>query len=121
MSPSSASRLTSELFHRSADPGEAELAYSAGGSFPPFGPFFPPFLLSRIATGISQTLGLFHGGRFPAMTHDFSDFAGADRISAHPDALTDRLLSHLRKKLLIRQDGPTLIIRDRTALEALTG
>jgi len=54
------------------------------------------------------------------MTHDFSDFAGADRISAHPEALTDRLLSHLRKKQLIRQEGPTLIIRDRTALEART-
>ena len=81
---------------------------------------FPPFLLSRIAKGISQTLGVFHGVRFPAMTHDFLDFAGADRISAHPEALTDWLLSHLRKKQLIRQDGPTLIIRDRTALEALT-
>jgi len=54
------------------------------------------------------------------MTHDFLDFAGADRISAHPEALTDRLLSPLRKKPLIRQDRPTLIIRDRTALEALT-
>jgi len=54
------------------------------------------------------------------MTHDFLDFAGADRISAHPEALTDWLLRHLRKKQLIRQDGPTLIIRDRTALEALT-
>ena len=54
------------------------------------------------------------------MTHDFLDFAGADRISAHPEALTDWLLSHLRKKQLIRQDGPTLIIRNRTALEALT-
>jgi hypothetical protein len=81
---------------------------------------FPRFLLSRIAKGISQTLGDFHGVRFPAMTHNFSDFVGADRISAHPEALTDRLLSDLRKKQLIRQDGPTLIIRDRKALEALT-
>jgi len=77
--------LTSDSFDRSADPGEAEVAYSAGGSFPPFGPFFPPFLLSRIAKGISQTLGVFHGVRFPAMTHDFSGFAGAGRISAHPE------------------------------------
>jgi hypothetical protein len=30
-----------------------------------------------------------------------------------------RLLSDLNKKQLIRRDGPTLVIRDRTALEAL--
>jgi hypothetical protein len=113
--------LTSELLHRSADPGEAEVAYSAGGSLPPLVLFLPPFLLSRVAKGMSQTLGVFRGVRFPAMTHDFSDFAGADRISGHPEALTDRLLSPLRKKPLIRQGRPTLIIRDRTALEALTG
>ena len=120
MSPSSASRLASELFHRSADPGEAELRIPQAAVFLRLVLSFRRFFFPASPKGISQTLGIFHGVRFPAMTHDFSDFAGADRISAHPEALTDRLLSHLRQKQLIRQDGPPLIIRDRTALEALT-
>ena len=48
------------------------------------------------------------------MTHEEM----AQRIGASRETVT-RLLSHLRKKQLIRLDGPTLIIHDRTALEAL--
>ncbi len=49
-----------------------------------------------------------------AMTHEEM----AQRIGASRETVT-RLLSHLRKKHLIRLDGPNLIIHDRTALEAL--
>ena|ERR1700757_1203517 len=42
----------------------------------------------------------------------------AQRIGASRETVT-RLLSHLRKKQLIRLDGSNLIIPDRTALEAL--
>ena len=48
------------------------------------------------------------------MTHEEM----AQRIGASRETVT-RLLSELRKKHLIGLDGPTLIIRDRTALEAL--
>lgn len=50
------------------------------------------------------------------MTHEEM----AQRIGASRETVT-RLLSHLRKERLIRLDGPTLIIRDRSGLEALTG
>lgn len=50
------------------------------------------------------------------MTHEEM----AQRIGASRETVT-RLLTVLRKKQLIRLDGPTLIIRDRTGLEALTG
>jgi CRP/FNR family transcriptional regulator len=49
------------------------------------------------------------------MTHEEM----AQRIGASRETVT-RLLSLLRKKQLIRLDGPTLIIRDRNGLEALT-
>ena len=49
-----------------------------------------------------------------AMTHEEM----AQRIGASRETVT-RLLSDLKKKQLIRLDGPTLVIRDRTALEAL--
>jgi len=49
------------------------------------------------------------------MTHEEM----AQRIGASRETVT-RLLSVLRKKQLIRLDGPTLIIRDRIGLEALT-
>jgi len=49
------------------------------------------------------------------MTHEEM----AQRIGASRETVT-RLLSNLRKKHLIRLDGPTLVIRDRSALEALT-
>lgn len=49
------------------------------------------------------------------MTHEEM----AQRIGASRETVT-RLLTVLRKKQLIRLDGPTLIIRDRTGLEALT-
>jgi CRP/FNR family transcriptional regulator, cyclic AMP receptor protein len=48
------------------------------------------------------------------MTHEEM----AQRIGASRETVT-RLLSNLKKKQLIRSDGPTLIIRDRPALEAL--
>lgn len=49
------------------------------------------------------------------MTHEEM----AQRIGASRETVT-RLLSHLRKQRLIRLDGATLVIRDRTGLEALT-
>jgi CRP-like cAMP-binding protein len=48
------------------------------------------------------------------MTHEEM----AHRIGASRETVT-RLLSNLKKKQLIRQDGPTLVIRNRNALEAL--
>lgn len=48
------------------------------------------------------------------MTHEEM----AQRIGASRETVT-RLLSHLRRKQLIRLDGPNLIIHDRTGLEAL--
>jgi len=52
--------------------------------------------------------------RTTPMTHEEM----AQRIGASRETVT-RLLSILRKKRLIRLDGPTLVIRDRSALEAL--
>src|SRR5207302_10551176 len=49
-----------------------------------------------------------------SMTHEEM----AQRIGASRETVT-RLLSGLKKKQLIRLDGPTLVIRDRTALEAM--
>jgi len=51
----------------------------------------------------------------PIMTHEEM----AHRIGASRETVT-RLLSNLRRKHLIRLDGPNWVIRDRTALEALT-
>jgi CRP/FNR family transcriptional regulator len=48
------------------------------------------------------------------MTHEEM----AQRIGASRETVT-RLLTHLRRKQLIRLDGPTLVIRDRPGLEAL--
>jgi CRP/FNR family transcriptional regulator, cyclic AMP receptor protein len=49
-----------------------------------------------------------------AMTHEEM----AQRIGSSRETVT-RLLSDLKKRQLIRLDGATLVIRDRTALEAL--
>jgi CRP/FNR family transcriptional regulator, cyclic AMP receptor protein len=49
-----------------------------------------------------------------AMTHEEM----AQRIGSSRETVT-RLLSVLRRKQLIRLDGPTLVIRDRTGLKAL--
>ena len=49
-----------------------------------------------------------------SMTHEEM----AQRIGSSRETVT-RLLSDLKKKHLIRLDGPTLVIRDRSALEAL--
>jgi CRP/FNR family transcriptional regulator len=48
------------------------------------------------------------------MTHEEM----AQRIGASRETVT-RLLSSLKRKRLIRLDGPTLVIRNRTALEAI--
>jgi CRP-like cAMP-binding protein len=48
------------------------------------------------------------------MTHEEM----AHRIGASRETVT-RLLSDLKKRQLIRLDGPNMIIRDRTALRAL--
>ena len=53
--------------------------------------------------------------RIPSsMTHEEM----AQRIGASRETVT-RLLSNLRRKRLIHLEGPTLVIRDRDALEAL--
>ena len=52
--------------------------------------------------------------RLHAMTHEEM----AQRIGSSRETVT-RLLSDLKKKDLIRLDGPTLVIRNRPALEAL--
>ena len=49
-----------------------------------------------------------------SMTHEEM----AQRIGASRETVT-RLLSDLKRKQLIRADGPTLVIRDRSALKAL--
>ncbi len=49
-----------------------------------------------------------------SMTHEEM----AQRIGASRETVT-RLLSNLKRKQLIRLDGPTLVIRDRIALQAL--
>jgi CRP/FNR family cyclic AMP-dependent transcriptional regulator len=49
-----------------------------------------------------------------SMTHEEI----AQRIGSSRETVT-RLLSDLKRKHLIRHDGPTLVIRDRTALEAM--
>ncbi|HLV89344.1 MAG TPA: Crp/Fnr family transcriptional regulator [Candidatus Sulfotelmatobacter sp.] len=68
-------------------------------------------LLSQSPEGESAATEI----RIPSMmTHDEM----AHRIGASRETVT-RLLSNLKKRQLIRLDGPTLIIRDRTALEAL--
>jgi CRP/FNR family transcriptional regulator len=51
----------------------------------------------------------------PLMTHEEM----AQRIGSSRETVT-RLLSDLKKKRLIRLDGVSLVIRDRTGLEALT-
>ena len=68
-------------------------------------------LLSQAAVEESE-----NEARMPyEMTHEEM----ARRIGASRETVT-RLLSILRKRQLIRLDGPTLIIRDRSGLEALT-
>jgi CRP/FNR family transcriptional regulator, cyclic AMP receptor protein len=68
-----------------------------------------------LSQSFSPDLGL-RETRIPStMTHEEM----AHRIGASRETVT-RLLTALKKKHLIRQDGSTLVIRDRTALEALT-
>jgi CRP/FNR family transcriptional regulator, cyclic AMP receptor protein len=68
-------------------------------------------LLSQSARSASETVEV----RIPSsMTHEEM----AHRIGASRETVT-RLLSNLKRKQLIRLDGPTLVIRNRMALEAL--
>lgn len=68
-------------------------------------------LLSCAPQGISNS-GEFH--LRSTMTHEEM----AQRIGSSRETVT-RLLSHLKKKRLIRLDGAILVVRDRTGLEAL--
>jgi CRP/FNR family transcriptional regulator, cyclic AMP receptor protein len=81
-------------------------------------------VLTRSSAGKLARLLLSHSPTQPSqdvetrirasMTHEEM----AQRIGSSRETVT-RLLSGLKKKRLIRLDGSTLIIRDRTALEAL--
>jgi len=68
-------------------------------------------LLSCAPPGIQQAQELHLRS---AMTHEEM----AQRIGSSRETVT-RLLSELKKKRLIRSEGATLVIRDRTGLEAL--
>jgi len=72
--------------------------------------------LARLLLSQSPRQGLEAPGTWltAPMTHEEM----AQRIGASRETVT-RLLSILRKKQLIRLDGPSLFIRDRTGLEAL--
>jgi CRP/FNR family cyclic AMP-dependent transcriptional regulator len=67
-------------------------------------------LLSQSPFDETETESRIHA----SMTHEEM----GQRIGASRETVT-RLLSHLRKKHLIRLDGPTLVIRDRSGLEAI--
>lgn len=81
-------------------------------------------VLTRSSAGKLARLLLSHSGAQTAeavetrvrssMTHEEM----AQRIGASRETVT-RLLSDLKRKQLIRLEGPTLVIRNRTALEAL--
>lgn len=72
--------------------------------------------LARLLLSNSPTLGVEAAETrvHSAMTHEEM----AQRIGSSRETVT-RLLSNLKKKQLIRLDGPTLVIRDRSALQAL--
>jgi CRP/FNR family cyclic AMP-dependent transcriptional regulator len=72
--------------------------------------------LARLLLSLSPTLGVpdVETRIHSSMTHEEL----AQRIGSSRETVS-RLLSDLRKKQLIRLDGPTLVIRDRTALQAL--
>lgn len=72
--------------------------------------------LARLLLSHSPTLGVEAAETrvLAPMTHEEM----AQRIGASRETVT-RLLGSLKKKQLIRLDGATLVIRDRTALEAL--
>ncbi len=72
--------------------------------------------LARLLLSHSPTLGVEAAETriHSSMTHEEM----AQRIGSSRETVT-RLLSDLKRKQLIRLDGPTLVIRDRTALEAL--
>jgi CRP/FNR family cyclic AMP-dependent transcriptional regulator len=72
--------------------------------------------LARLLLSLSPTLGVEDAETriHSSMTHEEL----AQRIGSSRETVS-RLLSDLRKKQLIRLDGPTLVIRDRTALAAL--
>jgi CRP/FNR family transcriptional regulator len=67
-----------------------------------------------LAQSLPLTLAALEDRIHSPMTHEEM----AQRIGSSRETVT-RLLSDLKKKQLIRLDGPTLVIRDRIALEAL--
>jgi len=67
-----------------------------------------------LAQSLPLTLAALEDRIHSPMTHEEM----AQRIGSSRETVT-RLLSDLKKKQLIRLDGPTLVIRDRVALEAL--
>jgi CRP/FNR family transcriptional regulator len=67
-----------------------------------------------LAQSLPLTLAALEDRIHSPMTHEEM----AQRIGSSRETVT-RLLSNLKKKQLIRLDGPTLVIRDRVALEAL--
>ena len=70
--------------------------------------------LARLLLSQTSDLEMEDGGRVTQMTHEEM----AQRIGASRETVT-RLLTRLRRKRLIRLDGPSLVIRDRSGLEAL--
>ena len=81
-------------------------------------------VLTRSSAGKLARLLLSHApardpGPSPLRSHSFMTHEEiAQRIGSSRETVT-RLLSDLRRKRLIQLDGPTLVIRDRQALEAL--
>jgi len=72
--------------------------------------------LARLLLAHSPTLGV--EARETRIRSSMTHEEMAQRIGSSRETVT-RLLSDLRRKQLIRLEGPTLIIRNRTALEAL--
>jgi len=72
--------------------------------------------LARLLLSQSQAQDL---GASPSRVHSFMTHEEmAQRIGSSRETVT-RLLSELRRRRLIHLEGPTLVIRDREALEAL--
>ena len=70
--------------------------------------------LARSLLSHASALEMEDGTRVTQMTHEEM----AQRIAASRETVT-RLLTRPRRKRLIGLDGPSLVIRDRAALEAI--
>jgi CRP-like cAMP-binding protein len=89
------------------EPGKFLAAYFDSSTF--------GLCISTRSIAISPSIIRWRKSTASPMTHEEM----AQRIGASRETVT-RLLSDLRRKRLIRLDRPTLVIRDRSALEALT-